>query len=284
MARKRIGMKKIRRVIELKSGTEMSDRQIARALNISRPLVGRYWEGFRESELRVEEITEMADSELLRKITKPSVKKSRKYLQLLDYFPSYVIELRRKGVTLQLLWEEYKEKHAEGFQYSQFCYHFQQWRNASEVRMHIKHKAGDKMFVDYAGQKLQYFDRESGEERAVEVFVAVLGASGLTYVEAAESQKEEDWIRSNERAFWYFGGSTAATVPDNLRSAVGRSDRYEPDINPSYEEFAEHYSTVIIPARVREARDKALVLSSGFQNPQDSAKSLPGATIHACPA
>jgi len=284
MARKRIGMKKIRRVIELKSGTEMSDRQIARALNISRPLVGRYWEGFRESELRVEEITEMADSELLRKITKPSVKKSRKYLQLLDYFPSYVIELRRKGVTLQLLWEEYKEKHAEGFQYSQFCYHFQQWRNASEVRMHIKHKAGDKMFVDYAGQKLHYFDRESGEERAVEVFVAVLGASGLTYVEAAESQKEEDWIRSNERAFWYFGGSTAATVPDNLRSAVGRSDRYEPDINPSYEEFAEHYSTVIIPARVREARDKALVLSSGFQNPQDSAKSLPGATIHACPA
>jgi len=264
MARKRIGMKKIRRVIELKSGTEMSDRQIARALNISRPLVGRYWEGFRESGLRVEEIKEMADSELLRKITKPSVKKSRKYLQLLDYFPSYVIELRRKGVTLQLLWEEYKEKHADGFQYSQFCYHFQQWRNASEVRMHIKHKAGDKMFVDYAGQKLHYFDRESGEERAVEVFVAVLGASGLTYVEAARSQKEEDWIRSNERAFWYFGGSTAATVPDILRSAVSRSDRYEPDINPSYEEFAEHYSTVIIPARVREARDKALVLSSGF--------------------
>lgn len=259
MARKRIGMNKIRKLIELKAGTDMSERQIARALNISRPLVGRYWEGFQESGLRVEEVKEMADSELLGKITKPNVKKSRKYLELVSYFPTYLIELKRKGVTLQRLWEEYKERHVEGFQYSQFCYHFQQWREASEVRMHIKHKAGEKMFVDYAGEKLHYIDRKSGEQKPVEVFLAVLGASGLSYVEGSESQREEDWIRSNERAFWYFGGVTAATVPDNLRSAVSRSDPYEPDINPTYAEFAEHYSTVIIPARVREARDKALV-------------------------
>jgi transposase len=125
--------------------------------------------------------------------------------------------------------------------------------------MHIKHKAGDKMFVDYAGQKLSYFDRQSGQQITVETFVAVLGASGLSYAEASRSQEKEQWIRSNERAFLYFGGSSDAIVPDNLKSAVTRADRYEPEINPDFAGFAEYYSTVIIPARVREARDKALV-------------------------
>jgi transposase len=259
MARKRIGMKKIRDVIRLKSTTEMSERQIARALAISRPMVGKYWSGFLSSGLEADRVKEMADSELLRLIEEPRVEKSSKYLELLQYFPSYLIELKRKGVTLHLLWQEYKERHPDGLQYSQFCYHFQTWRNGSEVRMHIKHQAGEKMFVDYAGAKLAYFDRKSGQEKPVEVFVAVLGASGLTYVEASESQQEEDWIRSNERAFGYFGGSTQAIVPDNIRVAVSHSHRYEPEINPNYYEFAEHYGTVIIPARVREARDKALV-------------------------
>jgi transposase len=259
MARKRIGMKKIREVIRLKSLTEMSDRQISRALNISRPVVAKYWQGFQDSGLLFEQIEEMADSELIRLLEKPRIEKSRTYQQLHQYFPYYVKELRRTGVTLQLLWREYKQKHPQGFQYSQYCYHFQMWRNASEVRMHINHKAGDKMFVDYAGDKLSYFDRVTGKEIPVETFVAVLGASGLTYVEGSENQKKEKWIRSNERAFRYFQGSTHAIIPDNLRSAVSRADRYEPEINPDFAEFAEYYGTVIIPARVREARDKALV-------------------------
>jgi len=252
-------MKKVREVIRLKSSTEMSDRQIARALNVSRPVVAKYWEGFQASDLKVEQIQDMADSELIRLIKKPRIEKSSKYRQMAQYFPYFVLELTRTGVTLQRLWEEYKQKHPQGFQYSQFCYHFQQWKANSEVRMHIKHKVGDKMFVDYAGEKLSYFDRESGKERPVEVFVAVLGASGLAYVEASESQKKEQWIRSNERAIWYFGGSTDALIPDNLRSAVSRSDPYDPEINPEFAEFGEYYSTVIIPARVRKARDKALV-------------------------
>jgi len=115
------------------------------------------------------------------------------------------------------------------------------------------------MFVDYAGDKLSYVEGKTGKEIEVETFVAILGGSGLTYAEASMSQEKENWIRSNERAFHYFGGSSSAIVPDNLRSAVTRADRYEPDINPDFAEFAEHYSTVIIPARVREARDKALV-------------------------
>ena len=259
MARKRIGMKKIRDVIRLKSSTEMSDRQVARALNVSRPVVAKYWEDFQASGLKVEQIQDMADSELIRLIKKPRIEKSSKYKQLAQCFPYFVLELTRTGVTLQRLWEEYKQKHPQGFQYSQFCYHFQQWKANSEVRMHIKHKVGDKMFVDYAGEKLSYFDRKSGKQQPVEVFVAVLGASGLAYVEGSESQKKEQWIRSNERAIWYFGGSTDALIPDNLRSAVSRSDPYDPEINPEFAEFGEYYGTVIIPARVRKARDKALV-------------------------
>ncbi|GAG77697.1 unnamed protein product, partial [marine sediment metagenome] len=151
MARKRIGMKKIREVIRLKTTTEMSDRQIARALNISRPVVAKYWQGFNSSGLLFEKIEKMADSELLRMVKKPRIEKCNKYQQLIQYFSHFVIELQRTGVTLQLLWKEYKQKHPEGFQYSQFCYHFLVWRESSEVRMHINHKAGDKMFVDYAG-------------------------------------------------------------------------------------------------------------------------------------
>jgi len=241
MARKRIGMKKIREVIRLKSLTEMSDRQISRALNISRPVVAKYWQGFQDSGLLFKQIEEMADSELIRLLEKPRIEKSRNYQQLHQYFPYYVKELRRTGVTLQLLWREYKQKHPQGFQYSQYCYHFQMWRNASEVSMHINHKAGDKMFVDYAGDKLSYFDRVTGKEIPVETFVAVLGASGLTYVEGSENQEKEKWIRSNERAFRYFQGSTHAIIPDNLRSAVSRADRYEPEINPDFAEFAEYY-------------------------------------------
>ena len=120
--------------------------------------------------------------------------------------------------------------------------------------MHLEHKAGDKMFVDYAGRKLGYVNRHSGEVHPVEVFVAVLGCSALTYVEASESQEKEQWIRSNERAIWYMGGVPAAIVPDNLRSAVSRSDPYDPEINPEFAEFAEYYDTVILPARVRIPR------------------------------
>ncbi len=259
MARTRIGMKKIRDVIRLKSTTEMSERQVAKALSISRPVVAKYWNGFLASGLAYEQIAEMADSELLRMVEKPKVGKSAKYQEMSRYFPHIVIELKRKGVTLHLLWQDYKQEHPGGYQYSQFCYHFTSWKNTSEVRMHIKHKAGDKMFVDYAGEKWPITDPKTGKQRPAEVFVAVLGASGLAYVEATPSQEKQEWIRSNERGLWYFGGVTAAIVPDNLLSAVSRSDPYEPGINLMFDDFAEYYDTVIIPARVRKARDKALV-------------------------
>jgi transposase len=259
MARKRTSMKKIRDIIRLKETTDMSERQIARALNVARTVVARYLNDFSTSGLNYEQIEQMADSQLLSILKKRKVRKNKKYEELAKQFPYFVKELKKKGVTLNLLWKEYKKKYPDGYENSQFCYHFQMWRNASEVTMHMNHKAGDKMFVDYAGEKLKIIDQETGKEQPVEVFVAILGCSQLTYVEASMSQQSEDWIRSNERALWYFNGVVQAIVPDNLRSAVSRSDRYEPGINLTYDDFAEYYKTVIIPARVREARDKALV-------------------------
>ena len=142
MARKRIDMEKIRKVIRLKSQSALSDREIARALNISRPVVARYWLDFQASGASAQHIEQLADSELLALIEKKDTKKpNTRYQQLLGYFPYFLLELNRVGVTLQLLWEEYQHKHPDGYQYSQFCHHYLQWRNGTEVRMHIKHKA-----------------------------------------------------------------------------------------------------------------------------------------------
>ena len=259
MARKRINMKKIREIIRFKETTDMSVRKIALALKISRPVVAQYIKDFKTSGLAYEEIKSMPDSEFLALFEKQRNKRCSKHEKLSKLFPHFVTELKRTGVTLMTLWNEYQKEHPDCYSYSQFCYHFQVWRNASRVTMHIEHKAGDKMFVDYAGDRLVIADRKTGKEQPVEVFVAILGASQLTYAEASFSQKSEDWIRSNERAFIYCGGVTQAIVPDNLKSGVTCSNRYEPGINVMFDDFADHYQTVILPARVRRPQDKALV-------------------------
>jgi len=259
MARKRISMKKIRDIIRLKETSDLSERKIAKALNLSRPVVSQYISDFRSCGLTYEQAKTIPDSQLLDLLEKRKSKKSVKYEKLIERFPIIIQELKKTGVTLMTLWNEYQQENPDGYSYSQFCYHFQVWRNASKLTMHIDHKAGDKMFVDYAGNKLSIVDRRTGEIRPVEVFVAILGASQLTYVEASLSQKSEDWIRSNENAFLYFGGVTGAIVPDNLKSGVTHSNKYEPGINFMFEDFADHYQTVVLPARVRRPQDKALV-------------------------
>ncbi|MFC1863191.1 IS21 family transposase [Thermodesulfobacteriota bacterium] len=259
MARKRISMKKIRDIIRLKATSDLSERKISNALNISRPVVSQYISDFKACGLTYEQAKTISDSQLLDLLEKKKSKKSVKYEDLIKRFPGFIQELKKTGVTLMILWNEYQRENPKGYSYSQFCYHFQVWRNASKLTMHIDHKAGDKMFVDYAGNKLSIVDRKTGEIQPVEVFVAILGASQLTYVETSCSQKSEDWIRSNENAFLYFGGVTNAIVPDNLKSGVTHSDKYEPGINFMFEDFADHYQTVVLPARVRRPQDKALV-------------------------
>jgi transposase len=168
-------------------------------------------------------------------------------------------ELRRKGVTLYLLWLEYKQAHPTGYQYSQFCARYRAWRRTLPSSWRQSHVAGEKLFVDYAGQTVPVVDPATGEVRPAQIFVAVLGASNYTYAEAAFSQEVPAWIGAHCRAFTFFGGVPALVVPDNLKAGVSRADRYEPDVNPTYYELAEHYGTAILPTRPHKPKDKAKV-------------------------
>jgi transposase len=168
-------------------------------------------------------------------------------------------ELTRPGVTRLLLWQEYKAQHPEGLQYSAFCDQYRRFCSTADPVMRFEHRAGEKCFVDYAGQSVGVIDRHSGEIRQAQIFVAVLGCSNYTYAEATWTQSLPDWLGAHVRALEFFGGAPAAIVPDNLKSGVERAHRYEPDLNRAYAEFAEHYGVAILPARVRKPRDKAKV-------------------------
>lgn len=168
-------------------------------------------------------------------------------------------------MTLQLLWHEYKEKHPEGYQYSQFCRIYRQWAEKLDPCLRQEYRAGEKLFVDYAGQTMGITDPKTGEIHEAQIFVATLGASSYTFAEATLGQDLRSWIQSHVHAFEFFQGVTEILTPDNLRDAVTRSCRYEPDLNATYREMAEHYGAVIIPARVGKARDKAKVESGVLQ-------------------
>lgn len=252
-------MEKIREIIRLKELGHLSERAISRALKISRPVVKQYLIETEKSGLDYAAIKEMPDSALLEILSGNTPGRSDRYQTLSSQFEYYCKELKRTGVTLQLLWEEYRQQHPDGYQYSQFCYHFQNWRSSDELSMHIEHKAGDKMFADFTGKHLSYIDVITGEIKFAHIFVTVLCASQLTYVEATASQNTQDWIKANQNAFQYFGGVTNAIIPDCLKAAVTKADKYEPTINPEYLDFARHYQTTILPARPGHPKDKALV-------------------------
>jgi len=258
MSRSRISMNKIREVLRLHEN-KLSNRQIARALNISRPVVGEYLAKFTESGLSYSSIKKMSDVDLLKIFENSWQEKSDNYRILSEKFEYFTKELKKTGVRLKCLWKEYKEENPTGYSYSRCCYHYQVWCNASQLTMHLDHKSGDKMFVDFTGKKMQVYDVKTKQFKDVEVFVAILPASQLTYVEATWTQKKEDWIKANENALWYFGGVPLAITPDNLKAGVTKANKYEPDINPVYANFARHYETVILPARAGKSKDKAMV-------------------------
>jgi transposase len=168
-------------------------------------------------------------------------------------------ERKKKGVTLQLLWEEYKAANPTGYQYSHFCELYSNWRGRLKLSMRQVHTAGEKLFVDYSGQKVPIHDPSTGEIHEAEIFVAVLGASNYTYAEATLSQQLPDWIGSHVRSFEFFGGVPSMIVPDNLKSGVTKPCWYEPDLNPTYQDLVSHYNTAVMPARVRKPKDKAKV-------------------------
>ncbi len=259
MARKRISMRKIREILKHNCSENLSIRQIAKLTGVSKTVVSEYLSTFKKTGIECNKISEMSDTELMELFKGKKEENNIRYKELLEQMPHFTKELKRTGVTKQLLWKEYAKNNPNAFGYSQFCYHLQCWQDIQGLSMKQTHTPGEKTFVDYTGDRLFYFDGRGGEKKMAEVFVAILGASGLTYAEATESQKKEDFIRSVERTVKYFGGVTKAVVPDNLKSAVVTASKYEPVINPLFDDFAEYYRTTILPARAYRPKDKALV-------------------------
>jgi transposase len=169
--------------------------------------------------------------------------------------------LKKKSVTLFLLWQEYKKTCPGGYEYSWFCRNYAEWANKIDVVMRFNHRAGETLFVDYAGQTIPIIDKSTGEIRESQIFVATLGTSNYTYAEATWTQSLPDWIGSHTRAFKFLGGVPEIIVPDNIKTGINTSCRYEPDLNPTYQDMASHYGCAIIPARVRHPKDKAKVES-----------------------
>jgi len=237
-----------------------SKLRISERSGVSRNTLKKYLKRIIRMGLTVIELEAMSDEHLEQLFSEQPVKeKSSRYNTLRSLFPNMEKELRKRGVTRQRLWTQYISEHPDGYRRAQFQVHYNKWLKHSKPSMHIEHKAGDKMYVDFAGGKLHYIDKETGEIIEAEVFVSILGASQLTYIEAVHSQKQADFIQCCENALHFYGGVPLAIVPDNLKSAVIKSSKYEPTINETYEHFAYHYSTSILPARAYKPKDKSLV-------------------------
>ncbi|MGE3920918.1 MAG: IS21 family transposase [Gammaproteobacteria bacterium] len=251
-------MKKLKEVYRLKFEFQYSNRVIAQSVNISPGTVSDYLNLFKVSGLSWPAIAHI-DGEALEKLiychptsTKPTERPR----------PDWGIihmERKRKGVTLQLLWREYKNQEPNGLGYTQFCNLYHAYCKTLDPVMRFTHVAGEKTFVDYSGLKMEWIDLLSGEIHSVEIFVGCLGASNLIYAEATESQALPDWISSHVRMFEAFGGVSEMLVPDNLRSSTHKAHRYDPDLNATYRLLGEHYNIAIIPARIVRPRDKAKV-------------------------
>ncbi|MES2514707.1 MAG: IS21 family transposase [Bacteroidota bacterium] len=251
-------MSNIRHILRLHTQNQTQSEIIVQT-GISRKTLKKHLKDFKDSGLTFAEISELTDGDLEELFLKPEEYVSEHLKALYDHFPTVDKEYKRKGVSLKLMFEEYKIKYPDGVGKTQFSWHFSQWKSRVAPTMRREHKAGDKLYIDFAGEKLKIIDKTKNLTIDVEVFVAILGASQLTYVQAVMSQQKEDFISACEDALHYFGGVPAAIVPDNLKSAVAKSSKYEPTINETFADFAEHYNTTILPARAYKPKDKALV-------------------------
>lgn len=251
-------MRKIREVLRLHFQCNQSSRAIGRSCSISHSTVGEYVRRAALAGFSWPLPDDLDDEALFKKLfpDEASTRQSSRALPDWTYIDS---ELKRKGVTKRLLWIEYRDEHPEGYGYSQFCNLFREWKKQLEPSMRLAHKAGEKCFVDYAGQTIEVVDPTTAEIREAQLFVAALGASSYTYVEAQWRQDLPNWIDGHVNAMNFFGGVPEVWVPDNLKSGVTKPCRYEPDINPTYNDLARHYGAAVVPARVKKPKDKAKV-------------------------
>ena len=256
MAAERLSMRTIKEVLRLKWEKQLSNKQIAASCNIARSTIRDYLERARRAGLSWPLAPDLDDGRLeaLLFSSAPETAAGKRGLPAMEYLRK---ELTRKSVTLRLLWLEYRQANPDGYQYSQFCERYHQWSNKLDLSLRQTHRAGEKLFVDYAGQTTPITDPMTGQTREARLFIAALGASSYTFAWAAFSEDLPSWIEANARAFSFYGGVPAILVPDNLKSGVTKPCYYEPEINPTYHKFACHYGTVVIPARRLKPKDKA---------------------------
>lgn len=259
MPAERISMRHIKDVLRLKFEAHLSQRQIARSLKIGLGTVSLYLNRAKAAGLAWP-LPEDLDERALEQALFPNLQPQAPGHFIEPDYPAMHEELKRKGVTKQLLWEEYKQVYGDnGYQYSQFCYLYSQWLSQQRRSMRQVHRAGEKLFVDYCGPTVPIVNPDTGEYRQGQIFVAVLGASNYTFVTATWTQSQQDWIESHVKAFSFFGGVPELVVPDNLKSAVTKVHRYTPDLTPAYQQMAGYYHTAIVPARPYKPKDKAKV-------------------------
>ncbi len=250
-------MRKIKEVLRLSYEVGLGQRGIAQALNLGLGTVSTYLQRARQAGITWPLPEEMDERTLGRLLFPSQPATGQRRFSEPDY-PNIHQELKRKGVTKQLLWQEYRQQHPDdGYSYAQYCHRYRVWLGDQQRSMRQLHRAGEKLFVDYCGPTMEVVNPDTGEVRQAQVFVAVLGASNYTFACASWSQKSEDWLNAHAKAFEFFGGVPEIVVPDNLKSAVRKTHRYEPDINPSYQQLAAHYQTAIVPARPYKPKDKA---------------------------
>lgn len=255
MAQERLSMRKIKEVLRLKFEERRSNEQISKSIGISKSTVFEYLQRAKAQGIKWPLDPVFTDSELESSLFKNVRFIDQGQVPAIDCTYLHK-ELSKKHTTLALLWEEYKEQHPNGYQYSQFCNRYREWKQMLNVSMRQTHRAGEKGFVDYC-DGISIVNPVTGELIQTHLFVMVLGASNYTYVEATLTQGLPDWIGSHKRAFSYFGGVPEILVPDNLKSAIKSPCYYEPDINPTYHDLAIHYGTCVIPAHVRKPKHKA---------------------------
>ena len=253
----KISMLKIKEVLRYKYEAKLSARKISRALNVSHTVVNDYIKRFEALSFSYEILMELSDKEIVSKLFDVSSKPSK---YPVPNWSKIHKDLRNKIVTLELLHEEYRKDYPDGhYGYTWFCNHYKAYAKKLSPSMRQIHKSGEKVFIDFSGVRQAIADPRTGEIVYAEIFVAVLGASGYPFVIAVPSQKKSDFIYAHNAMFKAFGGVPELLIPDNLKSAVTKADRYEPDLNPDYEKLAVHYGTAIMPARGYKPKDKGLV-------------------------
>jgi transposase len=251
-------MRKITEVLRLKWALGLSNRAIARSCRISHSTVREYLARAQQAGLSWPLPEELNEEQLIRQLF-PEKTAPQPAAKPLPDWESVRSELKKRSVTLRLLWDEYRADNPAGYGYSQYCELYRRYLQRLDTPMRQNYKAGEKLFVDYAGQTVPITEPETGENWQAEIFVATLGASNYTYAEAQASQELPNWIGGHVRALAYFGGAPQIVVPDNLKQGVKHACWYDPDLNQTYLELAQHYGVAVLPTRVRKPRDKAKV-------------------------